>query len=63
MKCNKISLRIKDPKDVLLVSDALLKSGYTVANTRKKVGSKYEQFVVAFLPSVEAEGEEEPHDI
>ena len=27
--------------------------GYTVANTRKKVGSKYEQFVVAFLPSVD----------
>ncbi|MDD3334115.1 MAG: hypothetical protein PHI98_01225 [Eubacteriales bacterium] len=55
MKCSKIVLHIKDPKDVLLVSDALLKSGYTVSNPRKKVGSKYELYVVAYLPSAEQE--------
>ncbi|MEG1777258.1 MAG: hypothetical protein RR367_12135 [Clostridia bacterium] len=55
MKESKIVLRIKDPKDVLLVADALLKSGYTVSTPKKKVGAKYEQYISAFLP--EAGGE------
>ena len=43
----KIILVIKDPKDVLTVADALLKSGYTVSTPKKKVGGKLEHFVVA----------------
>ncbi len=45
----KIILNIKDPKDVLTVADALLKSGYTVSTPKKKVGGKLEHFVVATM--------------
>lgn len=51
----KIVLVLKDPKDVLTVADALLKSGYTVSTPKKKVGGKVEHFVVATMakPSME----------
>lgn len=42
-------LNIKDPKDVLTVADALLKSGYTVSTPKKKVGGKLEHYVVASI--------------
>lgn len=58
MRGTKVILHIKDAKDVLLVADALLKSGYTVSTPKKKVGAKYEQYVVAYLPGAETEQEE-----
>lgn len=56
----KIVLNIKDPKDVLTVADALLKSGYTVSTPKKKVGGKLEHFVVATMAkAAPGEGETE----
>lgn len=55
MTQSKVILTIKDPKDVLIVADALLKSGYTVSTPKKKVGGKLEHFVVATHPKVETE--------
>ncbi|MEA5144747.1 MAG: hypothetical protein VB041_01750 [Candidatus Limiplasma sp.] len=57
---SKIILNIKDPKDVLTVADALLKSGYTVSTPKKKVGGKLEHFVVAIVSkAVPGEGDAE----
>ena len=55
MMKSRIVLNIKDPKDVLTVADALLKSGYTVSTPKKKVGGKLEHFVVASLEKAGAE--------
>lgn len=55
---DKIIMRIKDSKDVLVVADALLKSGYTVATPKKKVGGKYEQYVVAVVKPDSESGEQ-----
>ena len=53
-----ITLVIKDSKDVLLVADSLLKSGYTVSTPKRKVGAKYETYVVATMGQIEAEQQE-----
>lgn len=53
-----ITLVIKDSKDVLLVADALLKSGYTVSTPKRKVGAKWETYVVATTGPIEAEQQE-----
>jgi hypothetical protein len=55
----KIVLQIKDPKDVLVVADALLKSGYTVSTPKRKVGAKWETYVVATRPDAADEGANE----
>mgnify|MGYP007125813088 CR=1 FL=1 len=54
-----ILLHIKDPKDVLPVADALLKSGYTVVLKKQKVNGKYENVVAAKLQGEQKEGEAE----
>lgn len=53
-----ITLVIKDSKDVLLVADALLKSGYTVSTPKRKVGAKWETYVVVTTGTIEAEQQE-----
>jgi len=53
-----ITLVIRDPKDVLVVADALLKSGYTVSTPKRKVCAKWETYVVATTGTIEAESQE-----
>ena len=53
-----ITLVIKDQKDVLVVADALLKSEYTVSTPRRKIGAKWETYVVATTGPIEAEQQE-----
>jgi hypothetical protein len=53
-----ITLVIRDPKDVLTVADALLKSGYTVSTPKRKVGAKWEAYIVATTGTIEAESQE-----
>ena len=53
-----ITLVIKDSKDVLLVADALLKSGYTVSTPKHKVGAKWETYIVVTTGQIEAEQQE-----
>ena len=53
-----ITLVIRDSKDVMLVADALLKSGYTVSTPKRKVGAKWETYIVATTGQIEAEQQE-----